>query len=161
MPGAFEIDTINLDAIKLDIGQIEWTPFIGSPRFDYPIDYAVAVLAAQPELGTLDLVVKWAPNAYCHFHRHLAATTTLVLSGEQHIYETGKNGETIHKIRTAGTYARSPGGDVHMEKAGPDGLVVFFGMQSTDGRLFETLDKDHNVLATATIENWAAGRLKD
>jgi hypothetical protein len=149
------------NAFHFDTSQIEWTHFQGSPRFDYPIDYAVAVLAAQPELGALDLLVKWAPNAYCHFHRHLAATTTLVLAGEQHIRETGPDGEAVHIVRTAGDYARSPGGDVHMERAGPDGLMVFFGMQSADGRLFETLDKDHNVLATATIENWAAGRIKD
>ncbi|MBT5895344.1 MAG: hypothetical protein HOH61_05535 [Rhodospirillaceae bacterium] len=148
-------------SFQFDTSQVEWTHFQGSPRFDYHIDYAVAVLAAQPELGALDLLVKWAPDAYCHFHRHLAATTTLVLEGEQYIYETGTNGETIHKMCKAGDYARSPGGDVHMEKAGPDGLLVLFAMQSPDGRLFETMDSDQNVLATATIENWMAGRIKD
>ncbi len=149
------------DAFEFDTSQIEWTHFEGSPRFDYHIDYAIAVLAAQEELGALDLLVKWAPNAYCHYHRHLAATTTLVLEGEQHILETGANGKTIQKIRKAGDYARSPGGDLHMERAGPDGLLVFFGMQTADGRLFETMDKDHNVLSTATIANCQAGRFKD
>ena len=42
----------------------------------------------------------------------------------------------------------------------PKGLLVFFGFQTADGRLFETLDKDRNVLATATVEDWAAGRIK-
>ncbi len=152
MSGKFDFDTSNID----------WTHFEGSSRFDYPIDYAITVLAAQPELGAIDLLVKWAPNAYCHFHRHLAATTTLVLEGEQHIKEIGKDGEvTKTLVRKAGDYARSSGGDVHMERAGPDGLLVFFAMQSPDGRLFETMDKDLNVLSTATIENSQAGRFKD
>ena len=143
---------------NFDTSHIEWTRFEGSPRFDYHIDYSIAVLGAQPEIGALDMIMKWAPNAYCHFHRHLAATTTLVLEGEQHIFETTDGGETIHKVRKAGDYARSPGGDVHMERAGPNGALVFFGLQSPDGRLFDTLDKAQNIIVTATIEDWAAGR---
>jgi len=46
-----------------------------------------------------------------------------------------------------------------MEYAGPEGSLVFFSMQSTDGRLFEILDKDENVLGIATIEGLVAGRL--
>ena len=149
------------NAFQFDTSKFEWTHFGGSTRFDYHIDYEIAVLAAQEELGTIDLLVKWAPNAYCHFHRHVAATTTLVLQGEQHIDETAANGVTTHKICRAGDYARSAGGDVHMERAGPEGLLVFFGMQTADGRLFETLDKDHNILSTATIRNSQAGDFKD
>jgi len=145
---------------QFDTAKIEWTHFEGSPRFDYPIDYAVAVLGAQPDIGAIDLLIKWAPNAYCHYHRHLAATTTLVLEGEQNLYEVSDTGETIHKIRKAGDYAHSPGGDLHMERAGPDGALIFSGFVSPDGRLFETLDKDHNVLATATVEDWAAGNIE-
>lgn len=148
------------DKFKFDTSHIEWVHFTGGPRFDYPIDYALAVLGAQPGIGALDMLMKWAPNAYCHFHRHLAATTTLVLEGEQHIHETTDTDEIIHKIRKAGDYAHSPGGDMHMEQAGPEGALVFFGLQSADGRLFETLDKEGNVLATATIEDWAAGRIE-
>lgn len=145
---------------QFDTSKIEWTHFEGSPRFDYHIDYAIAVLGAQPDIGVIDLLIKWAPNAYCHYHRHLAATTTLVLEGEQNLYEVSDSGETIHKVRKAGDYAHSPGGDLHMECAGPDGALIFFGFQSPDGRLFETLDKDQNVLATATIEDWAAGNIE-
>ena len=145
---------------KFDTSHIEWLHFVGSFRFDYEIDYSLAVLGAQPEIGALDMLMKWAPNAHCHYHRHLAATTTLVLEGEQHTYEPTGAGEANHKIRKAGDYAHSPAGDVHMERAGPQGLLVFFGFQTADGRLFETLDKDRNVLAIATVEDWAAGRIK-
>ncbi|MDP6875449.1 MAG: hypothetical protein QF521_18150, partial [Alphaproteobacteria bacterium] len=87
---------------RFDTSKIEWTHFEGSPRFDYPIDYAVAVLGAQQDIGAIDLLIKWGPNAYCHYHRHLAATTTLVLEGEQNLYEVSDTGETIHKVRKAG-----------------------------------------------------------
>jgi hypothetical protein len=142
---------------RFDTSHIEWIHFDGAPEFDYPIDYDLAVLGAQPDVGRLDLLVRWAPNAYCHFHRHCAATTTLVLQGEQHIYETSDDGGSIHKVRQAGTYARSPGGDVHMECAGPEGAVVFFAMQSPTGQVFDLLDADRNSLASSTIEEMAKG----
>ncbi len=142
---------------RFDTSHVEWTRLEGGPEFDYPIDYQLAVLGAQPEVGRLDLLVKWAPNAYCHFHRHCAATTTLVLQGEQHIHEIGDDGETIHKVRKAGTYARSPGGDVHMESGGPEGAIVFFAMQSPTGEVFDLLDADRNILVKSTIEEMAKG----
>ena len=142
-----------------DTSHIDWTHLEGGPEFDYPIDYRLAVLGSQPDVGSLDLLVQFAPNSYCHFHRHAAATTTLVLQGEQHIYETTDEGETIHKVRRAGTYARSPGGDVHMECGGPEGALVFFAMQSPDGRIFDLLDKDRNVLSSASVEEMARGSL--
>lgn len=43
--------------------------------------------------------------------------------------------------------------EVHLEHAGPTGSMVFFSMQSTDGRLFEILDQDEHVLSVVTIES--------
>lgn len=144
---------------RFDTNHIEWTHLKGGAEFDYPIDYWLAVLGARPEIGALDILVKWEPNAYCHFHRHVAATTVLVLEGEQHIHETTDGGETIHKVRRAGEYALNPGGDVHMEHGGPEGALVFFGLHAPDGRVFDLLDRDRNILATSTIEEMAAGRI--
>jgi hypothetical protein len=141
------------------IDEVEWQHLSGSPKFDYPIDYAVAVVSAEPAAGRLDLLVKWAPNAYCHFHRHLGHTSSVVLEGEQHIVETRPN-ETVHKVRKPGFHGQSPDGDVHMEYAGPEGCVMLFSMQADDGRLFEVLDKDLNVLGTATIEDFLEKRLR-
>ena len=67
--------------------------------------------------------------------------------------------ETIHKIRNPGYYARNPGGDVHMEYAGPQGSLVFFSTQAVDDQLFEVLSKDQKVLALPTFEDFVAGRL--
>jgi hypothetical protein len=118
----------------------------------YPIDYHMAVLGCDPEKGVLDLIVKWEPNAYCHFHRHVAATTILVLQGEQHVAEIDAHGNEIgRKVRKAGEYARKAGGEAHMEWGGPDGAVVFFSLQAQekDGPIFELLDREMNVLSAA------------
>ena len=141
------------------LDHITWIHLEGSPRFDYPIEYRVAVLGAQPEKGRIDFLSKWAPNSYCHFHRHIGETTTLVLEGEQHIVETTPT-QTIHKVRKPGFYAHTPGGEVHMEYGGPEGTVVFFSCQADNGRLFEVLDKEENVLAVATIEGFLSGKLR-
>jgi hypothetical protein len=129
-----------------------WQHFTGSARFDYPIDYWFAVLGYDRASGRMDFLSKWAPNSYCHYHRHLGPMSVLVLEGEQHIVETSGH-ETVHKVRRAGFFTRSPGGDVHMERGGPEGAVVLFMCQAVDGKLFEVLDRDDKVLATATIDS--------
>ncbi len=70
-----------------------------------------------------------------------------------------KNAPPRPSTRPAKPAARNPAGDLHMEYAGPQGSVVFFSMQAEDGRLFEILDKDENVLAVVTIKDLVAGRL--
>jgi len=142
---------------NFDSDHIEWT-HIQDPDAGYPCDYKIAVLGADPVAGRLDLIVKWPPNSYCHFHRHVADTTILVLEGEQHIIEIADDGtEGAHKVRPAGTYASSAGGEAHMEHGGPEGATVFFALHSADGRIFETLDKDMNVLDTSTVEEMGKG----
>ena len=133
---------------------IQWQRVLGSPKFDYPIDYWVAILGTQPELGRIDFLSKWEPNAYCHYHRHLGAMSVLVLEGEHHVIETHGH-ETVHKIRQPGFFARTQSGDVHMEHGGPQGAVVLFSCQAeAGGKLFEVLDKQGEVMVTATIQSF-------
>ena len=101
---------------------------------------------------------KWAPNAYCPFHKHLGNTTSLVLEGEHHTVET-LDGESIHKVHQAGDHAQNPGGDVHMEFAGPQGSVVFFSMQAVDGKLFEVLGRAERVLNVTILDDFLAGNM--
>ena len=70
-----------------DTDNIEWTHVVGSKKFDYPIEYWVAVLGYDKSTGRIDFLSKWAPNAYCHYHRHIGPMSVLVLEGEQHITE--------------------------------------------------------------------------
>src|SRR5262245_56417548 len=138
-------------------GSAEWCHLQGGPFFEYPIDYWYSVIDAQPATGSIRFVMKWEPNAYCHFHRHIVATTTLVLEGEHHVIETTAT-QTTHKTRRPGHYTQNPAGDVHMEHGGPSGSMVLFAIEAADGRLFEILDKDANVLAVATIDTFLAGQ---
>ena len=138
-------------------GDITWHHLLGGPNFDFPIDYWIAVLGGNIAAGRVDFLVKWEPESYCHFHRHLSSSTTLVLEGEHHLVESTPT-ETIHKVRQAGHFARSNGGDLHMEYGGAQGTVVLFSMQADDGRLFDVLDKQMNLLTTTTVEDLMLGR---
>lgn len=143
---------------NFDTTTVEWIHFGEDSRFDYPINYSIGILGASPDTGTVDFLGKWAPNSYCHFHRHLGSTTSLILEGEQHTVET-INGEPVHSVRKAGDYALKPGGEAHMEYAGPEGSLVFFSMKAVDGKIFEVLAKDESVLNATSYDDFVAGEL--
>lgn len=143
---------------SFDTSAIEWIHFDPDPRFDYPINYSIGILGASPESGSVDFLGRWAPNSYCHFHRHLGATTSLILQGEHHTIEI-IDGEAVHKVRRAGDYAQKPGGEAHMEHAGPEGSLVFFSMKAVDGKVFEVLGDEEKVLNATTYEDFVAGNL--
>ena len=134
---------------------LKWRRFVGDDSFDYPIDYEAALLSIRDD-GHVDLLYRWAPNSYCHFHRHTAETTSVVLAGELHVIdvdaETGE--ELSHKIRLAGDYAHKEPGDVHMEQGGENGALVLFNIYAPkgEGKLAESLKKDGSVISTATME---------
>lgn len=138
---------------------LQWVRVTGSPRFDYPIDYEVAVLDVDVAAGRIDFLSRWAPQAYCHFHRHLGETSVLVLEGEHNVVEEGAT-ETVHKQRKPGFFATNPGGDLHMEYGGPEGALVYFSCQAVDGKLFDVLTRTGKVLNTATIEDFTNGALR-
>jgi len=146
-------------AYNFDDAQIDWVDF-DDPEAGFPCRYQMAILGSDPETGRLDLIVKWPANSYCHFHRHLADTAILVLEGEQHVTEILPDGsEGEHKVRPAGTYVMSKGGEAHMERGGPEGATVFFAMQAVDGKVFENLDREMNVLGASTVEEMASNTI--
>lgn len=139
--------------------ELSWMRVTGTPRFDYPIDYWVAVLNVDADAGRIDFLSRWEPNSYCHYHRHVGETSVLVLAGEHNVVET-KASETVHKKRSPGFFATNPGGDVHMEYGGPEGTLVYFSCKAVDGKLFDVLDKDGKILNTATVEDFTSGSIK-
>lgn len=138
--------------------ELKWIHIIGTPRFDYPIDYWVAVLQADPEKGRIDFLSRWEPNSYCHYHRHLGETSLLVLEGEHHVVETYDH-ETVHKTREPGFFATNPGGDLHMEYGGPEGTLVYFSCKAIEGKLFDVMDRDRAVLTSATVDDFTSGSI--
>ncbi len=140
--------TLNL----FDSSTIKWRRFQGDAAFDYPIDYEAALLSIQED-GHVDLLYRWAPHSYCHFHRHTAETRSTVLAGELHVIDvdlaTGQ--ELGSRIRHVGDFACKEPGDVHMERGGPDGALVLFNLYAPDGVLAEALARDGTVLSVSTV----------
>jgi quercetin dioxygenase-like cupin family protein len=139
----------------LDNKNLKWRRYTEGDNFDYPVDYSDAVLDARED-GRLELLVKWEPNCYCHFHRHTADTTSLVLQGELRVTDIDlvSGQELGTRIRTVGDFAHKEPGDVHMEQAGPDGALVLFSIYDTEaeGKLAQALTKQGEVISTSTIE---------
>jgi quercetin dioxygenase-like cupin family protein len=132
---------------------LNWKRFQGGIDFDYPIDYSAALLNANED-GHVDILYRWEPDCYCHFHRHTAEVSSTVLEGELHVVDIDlASGEEIAtKIRHAGDYVHKKPGDVHMERAGSKGALVLFNLYAPDGILAESLDMDGNVIGQATME---------
>jgi len=143
----------------LDNPDLKWIHFTDEDnRYDYPIDYAGAVLAVKDD-GHIDLLYRWKPNAYCHFHRHVAHTTSTVLEGELHVIDFENGVAGAKRIRTAGDYAAKDPGDVHMEHGGPVGALVLFNLYAPDGKLADFLGPNGETLTTTTIEDLTTGRI--
>lgn len=136
-----------------DNKDLRWKHYTGNDKFNYPIDFWSALLNARAD-GHVDLLYRWEPNSYCHFHRHSAHTTSVVLEGELHVIDvdaqTGE--EKSVRVRTVGDYASKAPGDVHMERGGPEGALVLFSLYTPDGLLAETLADDGRVLSQSTME---------
>ena len=132
---------------------LNWKRFQGGNDFDYPIDYSAALLNANED-GHVDILYRWEPDCYCHFHRHTAEVSSTVLEGELHAIDIDlASGEEIAtKIRHAGDYVHKEPGDMHMERAGSKGALVLFNLYAPDGILAESLDMDGNVIGQATME---------
>lgn len=143
---------------RLQSNHLVWQRLTGGPQFDYPIDYSIVVTRVDRALGQIEFLAKWAPNAYCHYHRHLGRTSSTVLQGEHHIVDTTET-QTLHKTRRPGFRGQSPAGEFHMEYGGAEGSTVLFVCEAVDGKLFDILARDGSVLATATLEDFASGRL--
>ncbi len=146
-----------------DPGRYKWREVTGEPGLSYKVRHDYTILGYDLAAGTLDMVVRWAgDDGHCPIHRHVATTTVLVLEGEQHLWDLhpdGTRGE--HKVRRAGEYALTVGEALpHLERGGSEGGIAFFGNHSSDGRLYEVLDEDLNLLADVTmeilVEDWKA-----
>ena len=130
---------------------LTWKRVVDHSDSEEDIDYAGALLGSRSD-GTIDILYRWEPNAFCHFHRHLCAVTSLVISGELHVIAYEDNKVVATHVRSAGDYAHSTDHHVHREFAGPDGALVLFHLKTDDGRLVEQLNNDGSVARVLTQE---------
>ena len=139
--------------------ELTWRTYTDLTDPHHPVDYADALLSAKKD-GRLQVLVKWQPNCFCHFHRHTAETSSVVLQGELTVIdidpETGT--ETHRRTRSVGDFISKPAGDVHREQAGPDGALVLFTIYAPHDSVAEALDETFNVLHTTAISKILAKR---
>ncbi len=138
----------------LDNKNLKWKHYNEGDKFDYPINYSESILDARED-GRLEILVKWEPNCYCHFHRHTAETSSVVLEGELHVTDINiKTGKELGKrVRAVGDFAHKEPGDVHMEQGGANGALVLFNIYAPegDGKLAESLKEDGSVISASTM----------
>jgi hypothetical protein len=142
---------------SFDSNTVEWhriTSQPGDPFETMNLDYEYSVLGYDLVAGKLDMMMKFSPDGgYCEPHSHVAATTLVILQGEQHLEEQLPDGDTRTIVRKAGEYAIT-GRDAlpHRETGGPEGAVIMLSLQTDSGILFEAFDPQFNKLFDFTIE---------
>ena len=88
----------NPPAFRFDTKHIEWKDFLTEGCYYRILDVNIPAHSA-------DMLVKFEPGSRCLFHRHVAATTTLVLEGSLHIFDQTANG-VVEKVKRAGSFSK-------------------------------------------------------
>jgi hypothetical protein len=136
-PASFRFDTTN----------IPWKDFLTEGCY-------YRILDVNVEAHTADMLVKFDPGARCLFHRHVAATTTLVLEGSLHVFDQTAGG-VVEKIKTAGSFSSGAENEIHIEGGGDDGVVVYFSMRGTDDHIYDLLNTDFSLRRAITVQDFA------
>lgn len=123
---------------------VEWRRVTDPTCSAYKIDFEYCLLGYDLEVGRLDMLLRYAKGrGHCRRHRHVAATATLVLQGEQHLLEMLPGGGVKAISRKQGDYALAGADAVpHTECGGEDGGTVMLSMSAPDGILFEYFDEN-------------------
>lgn len=142
---------------SFDADTVEWRRITDASDPDYLVDFEYSLLGYDLQTGRLDMLLRFSGNGgHCRRHRHIAATVTLVLEGEQHVTEQAADGSVVKStVRAKGEYAFAEADAApHMERGGPGGGTVLLSMSTPDGRLFEYFDKDMNSIKVLTVEEY-------
>jgi len=142
-----------------DFDAVEWRSISDPKEAAFLIDFEYSLLGYDIPSGRMDMLLRFKGNGgHCRRHRHIAATVTMVLEGEQHVSEQDAAGNvTKTTIRKKGEYALAEADAVpHMERGGPDGGTVLLSMSTLDGRLFEYFDQDMKSIKVLMLEEYVA-----
>ena len=139
------------DAYKFDDREIDWALFAGFNDLWYHI------LNVDRDAESVDMLMRFAPQARCVPHNHVGATKTLVIDGEHHVWHLNGPSPDAPKIKKPGTYSANDGGEVHQEAGGPAGAVILLMMKQADGRVYDLLDDAGNVARTITLDDFQRG----
>ena len=132
-----------------DDSAIAWRSFSGYEGLYFWI------LGVDHERQQVDLFFRLAPGARCPGHRHVGATDTLVVEGEQRTWEKTDGGWVLDQVRPPGFYSSIPGDHLHSEEGGAEGAIVLLSMTAIDGVVWETCDDAGVVLqSVSTLDDF-------
>lgn len=135
-------------ALRFDDTHVQWRPFVDYPGLWY------WVLGVNDTRQCVDLLFRLEPHSRCPSHRHVGPTNTTVLEGEHRNWSLKATGWELDQIRPPGYFASNEGDHLHSEQGGEEGTIVALNMTAVDGVIWEVLNDDGEVVATATIEDF-------
>ncbi len=146
-----------------DLASVEWRRVTDPDNKGFVVDFEYSLLGYDLASGRLDMLLRYGKGGgHCRRHRHVAATVTLVLEGEQFLRERMPDGSIRQVHRRKGDYALSPAdAHPHDEHGGESGGTVLLSMTAPDGILFEYFDEHFANGWTLSIgqyvESWNKG----
>jgi hypothetical protein len=149
---------------SFDLGTVEWRRITDPNCKRFRVDFEYSLLGYDLASGRLDMLLRYGKGGHCRPHRHVAATVTLVLEGEQFLTEYLPDGTTRAIHRKKGAYALAPADAYpHDEHGGDAGATVLLSMTARDGILFEYFDEHFRngwPLSIADyVESWENGTI--
>lgn len=145
-----------------DPHRAEWRRVTDPTCTAFRVDFEYSLLGYDIDAGHLDMLLRYGSGCHCRRHRHIAATATLVLDGEQHLLEWQPDGTTRRVQRKRGDYALAAADALpHDEWGGESGGTVLLSMNSPGGLLFEYFDPERGTQWTVSVaqfvEAWMQG----
>lgn len=137
---------------------VVWKKMGSYEGFDYKL------LDVNSDNKIIEMLFRFEPDQKCFFHRHYHPTSTLVITGEQRIYEKNKkNGLlTLSKIRRAGEFGISEGEETHIEGGGSMGGIIYQNIQVKNDIVYSILNSaDLSVKVDVTFDNFYQDFLSD
>ncbi|MDC3067422.1 hypothetical protein OA344_01490 [Pseudomonadota bacterium] len=119
--------------------------------------FSYKLLNVDLDTKIIEMLFRFEPNQKCFFHRHYHPTSTLVITGEQRIYQKDveENKTTLSKIRKAGEYSFSKDEETHIEGGGPQGGIIYQNIQAQTEIVYSILnEKDLSVKVDVTFDNF-------
>lgn len=148
---------------SFDLKLVEWRRITEPSSKAFRVDFEYSLLGYDLATQRLDMLLRYGEGGHCRRHRHVAATATLVLEGEQFLEELQPDGSIKSIHRTKGSYAlANADAHPHDEHGGDHGGTVLLSMTAaSDGVLFEYFDENMQNPWTVSIreyvESWEKG----
>ena len=133
---------------KFNDSQIQWRTLEGIDHLEY------SILDLDKENLVIDVLFRFAANEKIVLHRHTALNHMLVIQGEHRLYTPEGD---LKEVRPTGRYTVSPASDEpHREGGGDEDVVILFSIRGTDGKMYEILDDDQNLVGTLGMSDFEA-----